>query len=307
MEQHITGSPSTLCFATVSDIAITSCLVCGGRPQSSRLPRLIECSRCGFVSANVDLSDEELARIYGESYFHGDEYLNYIAEEESLRRNFKPRLRTLKEIIPCLHECDIFEIGCAYGFFLDEAQRFAKSVAGIDISHEPVRYARDAFGLDVQQNDYLSCDLRKKYDVMAMWDTVEHLKRPDLFIEKIKNDLKPGGFLALTTGDIGSLNAQLRGKRWRMIHPPTHLHYFSVDTMRALLDRHSFDIIHLSHPGVWRNLRSILYNVLVWRTRKTELYDLLKAWRVFDLRISINFFDIMFVVARRREDRVTTQ
>ena len=46
--------------------------------------------------------------------------------------------------------------------------------------------------------------------------------------------------LALTTGDIGSVNARLRGHKWRMIHPPTHLHYFSAETMKALLDRHGF-------------------------------------------------------------------
>ena len=61
-----------------------------------------------------------------------------------------------------------------------------------------------------------------------MWDTIEHLKRPDLFVQKAAADLRPGGLIALTTGDIGSLNARLRGARWRMIHPPTHLHYFSV-------------------------------------------------------------------------------
>jgi hypothetical protein len=107
--------------------------------------------------------------------------------------------------------------------------------------------------------------------------------------------------LTTDTGDIGSLNARIRGKKWRMIHPPTHLQYFSADTMRALLRRHGFEVIHLSHPGVVRNLRSILYYVLVWRTRKRGLYDALSRSRIFDLRLNINFFDIMFVIARRSQ------
>jgi hypothetical protein len=85
-----------------------------------------------------------------------------------------------------------------------------------------------------------------------------------------------------------------------MIHPPTHLHYFSAGTMKMLLDRHGFDVVHLSHPGISRKLRSILYYVLVWRTPKTRLYDALSRWRVFDLPINVNMFDIMYVIARRR-------
>jgi hypothetical protein len=38
----------------------------------------------------------------------------------------------------------------------------------------------------------------------------------------------------------------------------------------------------------------------VWRTPKTRLYDALSRWRVFDLPINVNMFDIMYVIARRR-------
>ena len=145
------------------------------------------------------LTDLEVAELYDRGYFHGDEYLDYVAEEESLRLNFNARLRTLQHVVPNLRERDIFEIGCAYGFFLDEARHFAKSVAGIDISEDAIAYGRSRFGLDVQRGDYLSRDQARKYGVIAMWDTVEHLQRPDLFIAKAKDDLQPGGVLALTT------------------------------------------------------------------------------------------------------------
>jgi 2-polyprenyl-3-methyl-5-hydroxy-6-metoxy-1,4-benzoquinol methylase len=281
-------------------IAISNCLVCGAAMQSSPLTGLIACTRCGFVSANLSLTDDEIVKLYQHSYFHGDEYLDYVVEEESLRLNFRARLRTLQRIVPDLPARDMFEIGCAYGFFLDEARHFAKSVTGLDISDDAIAYGRGRFALDIAQGDYLNRALGKTYGAIVMWDTVEHLQRPDLFVEKIHADLAPGGVLALTTGDIGSLNARLRGAKWRMIHPPTHLHYFSAATMRLLLERHGFDVVYVSHPGISRNLRSILYYILVWRTRKTSLYDALSRWPVFDLRITVNMFDIMYVIARRR-------
>jgi 2-polyprenyl-3-methyl-5-hydroxy-6-metoxy-1,4-benzoquinol methylase len=296
----VTRSAAISANAKIPAVAISNCLVCGGRMQLIRLPGLVECDRCGFVSANLNLTDEEVTKLYGRSYFYGDEYLDYVAEEESLRLNFNFRLRTLRQVVPDLLERDIFEIGCAYGFFLDEARHFAKSVAGLDISQDAIAYGRNRFGLDIEQGDYLNRELTEAYDVIAMWDTVEHLQRPDLFIAKVRTDLKPGGILAMTTGDIGSVNARLRGEKWRMIHPPTHLHYFSADTITRLLDRQGFDVVHLSHPGISRKLRSILYYVLIWRARRTHLYNALSRWRVFDLRINVNMFDIMYVIARRR-------
>jgi hypothetical protein len=129
------------------------------------------------------------------------------------------------------------------------------------------------------------------------------LKRPDLFIAKAARDLKRGGLIALTTGDIGSLNARLRGRRWRMVHPPTHMHYFSVATVSKLLERQGFDIVHLSHPGNSRRLKSMLYFILVLQMKRPEIYAMLKSWWLFDFPVTLNLFDIMYIIARRRPDR----
>ncbi len=135
---------------------------------------------------------------------------------------------------------------------------------------------------------------------MVMWDTIEHLARPDLFLAAAARDLRPGGHIAITTGDISSLVARFRGRRWRMIHPPTHLHYFSADTLRLMLDRAGFDVVHLSHPGVTRNLQSALYIILALKVGAPALFDVVRRLRVFDFPVTVNLFDIMFVIARRR-------
>jgi len=261
---------------------------------------LVSCEACGCISAESDIPDAELALLFGDDYFHGTEYFDYVAEQDSLRRNFRDRIKTLRALVPDLGSRDLFEIGCAYGFFLDEVRGFVRSAGGIDISRQPVAYARDVLGLAAHQGDYLAFDAPHKYGAVVMWDTIEHLKRPDLFLAKIARDLEPRGILALTTGDIGSLNARLRGRKWRLIHPPTHLYYFSARTMTQLLHRHGFDVIHMSHPGNSRNLRAILHHILVIRMKRAGWYEALKPWRLLDVHLTINLWDIMFVIARRR-------
>jgi len=279
----------------------TTCLVCGGRfSPSRRYPGLIRCDECGFLSADLRISDDELRALYREDYFKGGEYLDYVAEEPSLRLNFRNRLATLKGVAPDLAQRDLFEIGCAYGFFLDEVRGWVRSACGIDISGDAVRFAVQQCGVDASQGDYLGLDLGRKFDVITMWDTIEHLKCPDLFVEKAGRDLNPGGLLAITTGDIGSVVARLQGRLWRLIHPPTHLHYFSVPTISGLLHRKGFDVLHLSHPGNSRSLRAALYFITVLQMKRPRIYELFQDFRVFDLHLTVNLFDIMYIIAKRR-------
>jgi SAM-dependent methyltransferase len=278
----------------------TPCIVCGEATKPSRLPGLTSCPQCGMISADVAISDSELTQLYGRDYFHGKEYFDYVAEEPSLALNFRLRIATLQRLIPDLAKADLFEIGCAYGFFLHAVRDAVGSASGIDIASDAVAFAKTKRGVDARHGDYLTTDLGRKVDIVTLWDTVEHLKRPDLFAEKLAHDVRPGGHIALTTGDIGSLNARLRGRHWRMIHPPTHLHYFSVRSMRQLLDKHGFDVIHVSHPGQSRTVGAIAYLILALRMGWPALYRHVERLPIARWRLSLNLFDIMFVVARRR-------
>lgn len=279
---------------------VSTCLVCGGTLGPDRIPGLLACTSCGFVTANVEMSDAALAELYGRDYFHGEEYADYVAEERSLRDNFRRRIAVLQKTIGDFASARLFEIGCAYGYFLDEVKKDVAQAAGMDISADAVAQARERFGVDATCGDYLATDIGEPRDVVTMWDTIEHLARPDLFLAKAAQDLRPGGHIAITTGDIGSRFARFRGKGWRMIHPPTHLHYFSVQTLSQLLERSGFDMVHVSHPGITRNVQSALYIILTLKLGMPRLFSLVRAMRVFDFPLTVNLHDIMYVVARRR-------
>jgi hypothetical protein len=133
-----------------------------------------------------------------------------------------------------------------------------------------------------------------------MWDTIEHLARPDLYLAKAAALVPPGGVIAISTGDVGSLVARLRGARWRQIHPPTHLHYFSRDTLGRLLAAHGLDVCHVEYDGLYRSVDTMAFIVLTIKHRQEALYRLLKRLRLLDWNLYLNLFDTMVVVARKR-------
>jgi SAM-dependent methyltransferase len=280
-------------------MTLAACLVCEGSYGPSTIPGLVRCRQCGFVSADLQLSHDELAELYSHRYFAGEEYRDYVAERPLIERQFRARLARLQRFVPSPGSKRLFEIGAAYGFFLSVARDVFQRVEGIDIAADAAAMARESFGLPVATGDFLDHRVDGLVDVVCLWDTIEHLARPDLYIQKASAIIKPGGVLALTTGDIESLMARMRGAKWRQIHPPTHLHYFSRATLTRLLERFGFRIKYVGHEGMTRSVDTMAYILLTIKRRRQGLYRVLKRAHLLDWHLHLNLRDIVFLVAER--------
>lgn len=275
------------------------CIICKHKETRPLYQGILKCQNCGHVFADLGLSDEELFELYRKNYFFGEEYSDYVADKKIIQKNFELRFKVLQKFLKASHR-SLFEIGSAYGFFLDLVRnRFAK-VQGIDITEDGVRYAREELKLDVIKADLLKHELDgQKFDVVCMWDTVEHLRDPHLYIEKISQQMEPGSLLTITTGDIESLNARFKKAKWRLIHPPTHIHYFSKKSLNRMLENYGFEVIYNRYCGFSRSVDNVAYNVLVLRHKSPKLYNLLKKMRLTGFDFYLNMYDIMYVVARK--------
>ncbi len=283
------------------DIPTTNtCIACSKDAFSEYLKGLLRCNNCGHVFADVRLEDDELVELYRRNYFFGEEYSNYLKDKNVIQDNFKRRISVLERYTHNYNHHTLIEIGSAYGFFLDLVRDKFETV-GFDITEDGVRYARETLGLNVFQESFLTHDFNNKtYDIACMWDTIEHLRDPQLFIEKIGKITRSGSLFAMTTGDIASSNARRSGENWRLIHPPTHLHYFTQQSARTLLERNGFDVIYSKHCGFSRSADNALYNVLVIRRNQLRLYNIIKKLGLINWSFYLNLYDIMYVIARKR-------
>jgi SAM-dependent methyltransferase len=271
------------------------CCCCQSNEIFPTYADLFRCKKCNHVFANVNLSDAELNDLYSEKYFCGEEYGDYAKDRDIIEKNFNARINQ----ILCLTKLEdkvVFEVGCAYGFFLNLIKKHAKQVSGIDISVDAVKHAKNNLLLNATTQDYLSPGFTTTPpDIICMWDTIEHLRNPDKFVEKSSSILSSGGFLFLTTGDIQSINARYKREKWRLIHPPTHLHYFSKTSINALLTANGFELIHFSHPGFYRSFGSTFINL----TRGKKYNFIGNILGRIRASYYLNLYDIMFVCARK--------
>jgi 2-polyprenyl-3-methyl-5-hydroxy-6-metoxy-1,4-benzoquinol methylase len=286
---------------TVSGV---SCRVCGEVAGSDQtFAGLRECRGCGFIfSPDVDAA--ELEQLYDERYFKGVEYPDYLGQQHALRRSMRRHLEQMARIQA--PRGALLEVGCAYGLFLDEARRSFDSVTGIDIAAEPIAHARDVLKIDARRGDFLTDDFGgRRFDVICMWDTIEHLPKPDEFLARGAALLRPNGLLFLTTGDIGSWNARWRGAAWRQIHPPSHVNYFSRQTIATLLHRTGYDVIRIERARYYHTVYNVLASIQLLRGGKGDrlagaILSLMGEARARRVGLWIDLGDIMFVGARRR-------
>jgi SAM-dependent methyltransferase len=274
------------------------CVACGSSgPFLPTLETLLRCPQCNLVFADAHLTDVQVQHLYGRDYFGGDEYADYLGDKKAIQRSLRQKVAYMAQTAP--HIRRVFEIGAAYGFFLDLA-REGWEVAGIDIAEEPTAYARNILGVDVRQGDFLTAAIPPGYyDAFCMWDTIEHLARPGAYIERVAELIAPGGYIFLSTGDIESAVARRQGRGWRLIHPPTHLFYFSRATLSRMLERYRFRVRSIVTMGLHRSLRQTVYSLFVQRhPRLRTPYDWFAATPLGTLSYYLDLGDIMAVAAQ---------
>lgn len=279
------------------------CIVCSN-PTFGGLYNnmLLKCKSCNFITTNYEISSNEVFLLYNNDYFKGKEYYNYLEDKFVIQTNFRKRLKTIDKVYPNLEMVSVLEIGCAYGFFGEIiSQRFENQYFGFDVSKESIDFGRSNFKLSLHCEDYLSVNHKNNfYSDVFLWDVIEHLTHPELYLEKISNEMIEGGRIYLTTGDIESLLPRVQGKNWRLIHPPTHLHYFSKKTLEKLLDKYDFEVIQITYPALFRSIRLIFYSLFILNKNPNKFKNFILKFIPKKWIIAVNTFDIMFIIAEKK-------
>ncbi len=159
------------------------------------------------------------------------------------------RLKILKEFFK-KKNCNLLEIGCSTGFFLEEAKSYGWNVKGIELNPSAVSFAKKK-SIDVMNVDYVSTNFKKKFDIICAFDVLEHLFDPLKIVKKVKKDLKRNGLFFLYVPNWQSATRLLIGeKNSHFIWPTHHLTYFTPKTLEKFLVKQGFKVIFWETQGL---------------------------------------------------------
>jgi SAM-dependent methyltransferase len=241
------------------------------------------------------------AAVYGRGYFeepgHAAGYDDYASLEPALRANFARRIRALGP--PPRAGARLLDLGAAFGFAVDEARRAGWRAVGLELSRAAAgRAARHAGPGGIVVGDAQRAPFADAgFDGITLWDVLEHLPAPHAAVAEVARLLRPGGRVALSTGDVGSVAARLSGARWHLYTLPEHVVFYSREGLRRLLSGHGLRVVAMRAEAARYPL-----GYLVERLCKTLLGRAAPRPVRFpgaSIPVPVNLFDVVTVHAVR--------
>ena len=229
------SSSSKIWLSLIDDIEIDECMSCG----------------IGYVNPYLDVKV---------GYY--EDYGDYITK---LPNNyFKKRLRlnfTKSAFFSILgfmlgKNIKLLDYGGGAGFFLYAAKlKGFYNIFLLEPSKNFRRAAVDKVGLHKEQIFTSLNESPNEFDFVSMLDVIEHLPQKELskLISELSTKMQRGGYLFGETPNKRSLNIFLFKSRDPVICPPSHVMYFTKNSLDFTLRKHGFKKVLLLTKGLSTN------------------------------------------------------
>jgi len=213
--------------------------------------KIVRCRKCEVHYLYPRLTEEAMYRAYSEdNYFEGGDSgysdTSYALQERALRSTFKRLLRNMQK--RKLTGGALLEVGCGYGYLLEEAKEFFSLRVGTEFSRQGMMLASTRADR-VYEGGIEQLPATLKFDCVLATHVIEHVYKPLEFVGRLIDHTKPGGKVVLAAPDMGGLLRKLMGRRWPSFKIPEHVLYFDATTLSSLMrQRGLLDVRLLPYP-----------------------------------------------------------
>jgi 2-polyprenyl-3-methyl-5-hydroxy-6-metoxy-1,4-benzoquinol methylase len=207
--------------------------------------QVVRCRQCGLYRQNPRLAWDSLQHYYPSDYAsHG----NLVQDQAGKWRPYLVRYgpwKRLRAVEKYQNGGKLLEVGCGTGLFLEEAVRSGRwEVTGIEPTERVAQYAAEKLGVPILQSTFEDTSLpESEFDVIALWNVLEHLSQPVACLKTAHRLLKANGWLVFSIPNVDGLEARLFGTSWIGWDLPRHLFIFPLETVGDILAEVGFDYV----------------------------------------------------------------
>lgn len=290
-----------------------TCYLCGHKGLETAFyklgHRILKCPSCGLYSLDFEGNYQKfLTTYYSKGFFTGGKhyraYADYAGDKHTILHNMKKYLTVIKKY---KKNGTLLDLGCALGFLIELVEKNGFSAVGVDVSEYAVGLAKKLVGEEkvilgrVEELETILNNQREHFDVVTMFDLIEHLENPKRVLQQISKILSANGLLVIQTGDAGSNWAKLMGKNWHFFAPPQHFFFYSQKNLTELLKQAGFKVIKVQKIGKWVSLR-YLFHMMRYINKDSIgdiLYNLTSKNFLGQIPIFMRMNDNMIVLAKK--------
>ncbi len=224
---------------------------------------ILKCKKCGLVFLRRYLPDKK--EILDDEYW-GDGNINvdiYSHPEVKIeiKKRYKKYLEEAEKILN--KKGELLDFGCGIGNFVRVAAEDGWDAYGIDISSQAVKYAKEQL-LNVRQGKIEESGLQDNFfDIVTMWDVIEHLEDPMGTTKAVCQKLKKNGLLIIETPAEESIIRKIAWALYKIsggkifsiqyFYYSVHRFYFSKKTITKMLEKLNMKPIRIYKEGTFLN------------------------------------------------------
>ena len=203
-----------------------------------------KCRQCSMLYVNPVLKDEASndAYISGEVSNKVLDVLLSKTQREFDEPKFVKALELIEGVIPENSGRRLLDIGCSVGHFLEVARGINWNCTGIELNSASADHT-ESLGFKVIRKPLVTeLFAENSFDVVSMWDVLEHIQDTESVLDVIWNILAPNGILCLIVPNADSLAARMMREKCTMFRGSSHVNIFNRDTLCCLLERIGFKV-----------------------------------------------------------------
>jgi SAM-dependent methyltransferase len=155
----------------------------------------------------------------------------------------------------------MLEIGCSSGGYMEQVRLQGWRVEGIEFSDQAASIARSK-GFNVQTGSLEQVQVPdEQYDVITAWMVLEHLHEPVLGLKRLREWIKPEGYLVASVPVSKSLAKLFFKDSCYDLHLPNHLFHYTPETLKIVLANSGWKV----ERTFWqRNSNTLLMSFEYW-------------------------------------------
>jgi len=218
-----------------------ACPVCDGSHFEPLFEKngepFVRCEGCGLVLINPRPVFGIVADTYDAAY--SEAYIRKAAKKRARCTRWVSRLQRRH-----VARGRWLDVGCSAGFVVEAAAAAGFEAFGVELEAAAVAFARATLKLPnvacgtLEAQHYPAAH----FDVLTLYDVIEHVPDLNATVAALKRLLKPGGVIEIRTPDVGHFTTPRALDTWREIKPSEHLYYFARATLTRLFARHGLAV-----------------------------------------------------------------
>jgi 2-polyprenyl-3-methyl-5-hydroxy-6-metoxy-1,4-benzoquinol methylase len=206
--------------------------------------QMVRCRQCGFQYVNPRLRGDLILS----SYVDGEDPA-YVSQLRARERTFSASLEEIERAAGS--RGTLLDIGTAAGAFVAAAAARGWNAEGCEPNRWLASWGSRHYGIRIRQGSVFEQPYEENtFDVVTLWDVIEHTLDPRQMLDRCHALLKPQGLLVVNYPDIGSWIARVLGRRWLFL-TSVHLFYFDRRTIARMLESTGFRV-EIMRPHVQR-------------------------------------------------------